>query len=125
TFMSGDTPDVNYYREMPTGIGRGPVMLLANTGHIMGATMKRIMDDAAKRAGITYQPATVIGKSGTDAGAIHLAREGIPTGGLGIARRYSHSPVETMDLNDAVGAVKWLRALVDAMGEDGGRLAFV
>ena len=34
TFMSGDTPDVNYYREMPIGIGRGPVALLANTGHI-------------------------------------------------------------------------------------------
>jgi endoglucanase len=125
TFMSGDTPDVNYYREMPTGIGRGPVMLLANTGHIMGASMKRIMDDAAQRAGITYQPATVIGKSGTDAGAIHTAREGIPTGGLGICRRYSHSPVETMDLNDAVHGVKWLKAMVEGMETDAKRLGFV
>ncbi len=126
TFMAGDTPDVNYHREMPTGIGRGPVMLLANSGHIMGASMKRIMAEAAQRAGVAYQAATVIGKSGTDAGAIHSAREGIPTGGIGICRRYSHSPVETMDLNDAVGAVRWLRAIVDAMGEhDAKALAFV
>ena len=125
TFMSGDTPDVNYYREMPTGIGRGPVMLLANSGHIMSAAMKRIMGDAAQHAGVAYQPATVIGKSNTDAAAIHLAREGIPTGGLGICRRYSHSPVETMDINDAVGAVRWLRALAETMGEDAARLGFL
>lgn len=125
TFMSGDTPDVNYHREMPTAIGAGPVMLLANTGHVMGATMKRIMHDAAQRAGVTYQRATVIGKSSTDAASIHLAREGIPTGGLGICRRYSHSPVETMDIRDAVGAVKWLRAMVDTLAEDGNHLAFV
>jgi endoglucanase len=117
TFMSGDTPDVNFHREMPTGIGRGPVMLLANSGSIMHSQMKRIMDRAAQKANVTYQPATVIGKSSTDAATIHLAREGIPTGGLGICRRYSHSPVETMDINDAVGSVRWLRAVVDSMSE--------
>ncbi|MBI1802283.1 MAG: M20/M25/M40 family metallo-hydrolase [Chloroflexi bacterium] len=126
TFMSGDTPDVSYHKEMPTGIGRGPVMLLANSGSIMHGSMKRIMHEAAQRAGVAYQPATVIGKSSTDAATIHLAREGIPTGGLGLCRRYSHSPVETMDLNDAVGAVRWLCALVNAMGEHDERaLAFV
>ena len=125
TFMSGDTPDVNYYREMPTGIGRGPVMLLANSGHIMSAAMKTIMDDAARRAGVVYQRATVIGKSNTDAASVHLAREGIPTAGLGICRRYSHSPVETMDINDAVGAVRWLRALADSMDADSQRLGFI
>ncbi len=126
TFMSGDTPDVDYHREMPTGIGRGPVMLLANSGSIMHGSMKRIMDAAARKAGVAYQRATVIGKSSTDAAVIHLAREGIPTGGIGICRRYSHSPVETMDLNDAAGAVRWLRALVESMPEhDAQALAFI
>lgn len=126
TFMSGDTPDVNFYREMPAAIGRGPVMLLANSGSIMHGSMKRIMDSAARAAGVSYQPATVIGKSSTDAATIHLAREGIPTGGMGICRRYSHSPVETMDINDAAGAVRWLRAVVAAMGEhDAKALSFL
>jgi endoglucanase len=126
TFMSGDTPDVSFHREMPTAIGRGPVMLLANSGSIMHGSMKRIMDAAARRAGVACQRATVIGKSSTDAATIHLAGEGIPTGGIGICRRYSHSPVETMDLNDAVGSVHWLQAIVETMGEhDAHALAFL
>lgn len=116
TFMSGDTPDVDYYREMPVGIGRGPVTLLANTRHIAHAGVARLMEEAAQRAAVPLQRATVIGKAATDAAAIHLAREGIPTAGLGLCRRYSHSPVETMDINDAVGAVRVLVEMARAMG---------
>ena len=116
TFMSGDTPDVDYYREMPVGIGKGPVALLATTGHIANSGVVRMMEDAAGRAGVALQRATVIGKANTDATAIHLAGEGIPTAGLGLCRRYSHSPVETMDINDAVDAVKTLVGMAKAMG---------
>lgn len=116
TFMSGDTPDVRYHREMPTRIGAGPVSLLANTGHLAHRGVVRLLDEAAARAGVRLQPATVIGKSNTDAAAIHLAREGIPTAGLGICRRYSHSPVELLDINDAVATVRVLAELCRAMG---------
>lgn len=119
TFMSGDTPDVDFYREMPVGIGRGPVTLLANTGHIAHAGVARLMDEAAERVGIPLQRATVIGKASTDSAAIHLACEGIPTAGLGLCRRYSHSPVETMDINDAAGAVKVLVEMARTMGGAG------
>ncbi len=115
TFMSGNTPDVDEYREMPTGIGRGPVNLLANSSHIAQTALKQMLEAAAERAGVNLQPATVIGKSGTDAGAIHLAREGIPTGGLGICRRYSHSPIELIDINDVVGTVRMLQEMVATM----------
>lgn len=116
TFMSGDTPDVRYHREMPTRIGAGPVNLLANTGHLAHRGVVRLLEEAAKRAGVSLQPATVIGKANTDAAAIHLAREGIPTAGLGICRRYSHSPVELLDINDAVGTVQVLVQLCHTMG---------
>lgn len=116
TFMSGDTPDVSYHREMPTGIGRGPVALLATTGHIAHAGVVRLMEQAAQRQGVAMQRATVVGKANTDATPIHLAREGVPTAGLGLCRRYSHSPVETMDINDAVGAVKVLVDMAKTMG---------
>ena len=101
---------------MPVGIGRGPVRLLASSGHIAHAGMARLMEEAAGRAGVPLQRATVIGKANTDASVIHLAREGVPTGGLGLCRRYSHSPVETMDINDAVGAVKILVEMAKGMG---------
>ncbi|MCW5851497.1 MAG: M42 family peptidase [Anaerolineae bacterium] len=116
TFLSGDTPDVDYYREMPTRIGAGPALLLANTGHIGQAGVNRLLEEAAGRAGVTLQHATIIGKSNTDAATIHLAREGIPTGGLGICRRYSHSPVEVLDINDAVASVKVLVEMAQVMG---------
>jgi putative aminopeptidase FrvX len=37
TFMSGDTPDVDYYRDLSAAIGRGPVLLLANSGESLRA----------------------------------------------------------------------------------------
>lgn len=40
------------------------------------------------------------GSSGTDAWAIQVAREGIPTGLLSIPMRYMHQPVETVSLSD-------------------------
>ncbi len=116
TFMSGDTPDVDYYREMPVGIGCGPVTLLANTGQIAHQGVARLMESAGQRAGVPLQRATVIGKASTDSVAIHLSGEGVPTAGLGLCRRYSHSPVETMDINDAVGAVKILVEMARGMG---------
>jgi putative aminopeptidase FrvX len=119
TFMSGDTPDVEYYTQIPAGIGQGPVFLLASgegaLGQLIHPGMKRRMIETAERIGMSYQPATMVGISFTDSSVIHLAREGIPTGGLGLARRYSHSPVEMADLNDAAHAVRFLRAFVEDM----------
>jgi len=121
TFMSGDTPDVDYYREMPAAIGQGPVLLLASggsaQGNLMHPAMERLLERSAREAGVPYQRATVLDKAATDASTIHLARGGIPTGGLGLPRRYSHSPVCTCDLNDAAHAVLWLLALIRALDE--------
>lgn len=116
TFMSGDTPDVDFHREMPAAIGKGPVLLVASGGDAHGnfihAAMERLLEQAAADAKVPYQRATVLGKAATDASTIHLARGGIPTGGVGLARRYSHSPVCTCHLEDAANAVIWLLALV-------------
>ena len=89
TFMAGDTPDVDFHREMPAAIGKGPVLLLASggeaLGNIMHPAMRRLLERAAKHANIPYQRATVLGKA-TNASSIHLVREGIT---VGLARRYS------------------------------------
>ena len=37
---------------------------------------------------------------GTDAGAIHLTRSGIKTGGISLPTRYIHSPSETASIKD-------------------------
>jgi endoglucanase len=116
TFMAGDTPDVDYHREMPTAIGQGPVLLLANSAHIGHPAVNRYVQQAAAAASVPLQLATVAqGMAATDAGAIHLARRGVPTAGIGLARRYSHTPICVLDLNDAAGAWRLLRAFVGDM----------
>jgi len=115
TFMAGDTPDVDYYRELPAAIGRGPVLLVANSAHIGHPAVNRYLRRAADRAGVNLQPCTIVGKAATDAGALHLTKRGIPTAGLGLARRYSHTPVCTLDLRDAVDAVRVLEQFVRDM----------
>jgi endoglucanase len=117
TFMAGGTPDMDYHKELPAVIGEGPVLLLAHSGQIAHPAVNRYLRQAAERAGVSLQPCTIVGKAGTDTTTIHTAREGIPSSGLGLARRYSHTPVCVLDLNDAVDAVKLLEAFVLAMGE--------
>ncbi|MHB0876035.1 MAG: M42 family metallopeptidase [Anaerolineae bacterium] len=136
TFMSGDTPDVDFEKEMPVAIGQGPVLMLASGGTYLGSimhpAMRRLLERAATATGIAYQRAIVLATPAfTDAAAIQRSGEGVPVGNVSLARRYSHSPVCTANLNDAVGAVLWLESLVhlldtpDAGGHPRPSLAFL
>ncbi len=110
-------------------IGKGPVLLLASGGGGHGSiahpAVKTFLLEAAERAGVDYQRALMLKYGTTDTATIHLTREGIPTGGVGLPRRFWHSSVETADLGDGVGAVKILKAFVEAMPEHTGRLRFI
>jgi len=56
--------------------------------------------DIATRQEIPYQLDPAPGPTGTDAWAIQVAREGIPSGLLSIPLRYMHTSVETLVLKD-------------------------
>ncbi|MBI5666846.1 MAG: M42 family metallopeptidase [Chloroflexi bacterium] len=56
--------------------------------------------DTAKKYEIKLQDDILPGASGTDAWAIQVAQEGVPTALLSIPIRNMHSPVETVDLRD-------------------------
>lgn len=56
--------------------------------------------ESAKRAEIKIQDDIIPGASGTDAWAIQVALEGIPTALLEVPIRNMHSPVETADMRD-------------------------
>jgi putative aminopeptidase FrvX len=114
---------------MPTRLGAGPVFLLlsggGHAGHIAHPAARRILTAAAARGQIPYQLATGLNIATTDAAAIHLGGAGIPTGGIGLARRYSHSPICTLDLRDAVATVHLLLAVVEELREPGVSFAFL
>lgn len=114
TVPAGDTPDINTNKELPIRLSQGPVIQLMSGGGARGAILhpgfKRYLVEIAEREAIPYQLATFSGGT-TDASAIHLQRGGIISAAVTMPRRYSHSPVEMLDLNDAVATFRLLEAI--------------
>jgi len=80
--------------------GDGPII---ERGSVLNPVVFELLHDAATTAEIPFTIAASARSTGTDADAIHLSRSGVPTGGVSIALRYMHSPVEMVQLDD-IGA---------------------
>ncbi len=117
TMPAGGTPDVSATRELTQSLGAGPVITLvsqsARAGAMAHPAMVRFLDRAAADASVPIQHGLFYGGN-SDAASVHLVRAGVPTGIVNLARRYSHSPVEMLDLNDAAHALALLTSAVSA-----------
>lgn len=105
--------DVTPASDVPYGIdgnqvlGYGPC-IKARDGSLIGHPgVNQALRDAADRAGVPYQM-EVLRSAGTDAGAIHLSRSGVPSSAVSVACRYVHTPSEMIDRNDCLNAVRLL-----------------
>lgn len=78
-------------------LGSGPTLDLGPNVHpgILAG-----LQDAAKALELKVSTATHSRYSGTDAFGLQVAREGIPTGLIGIPLRYMHTMVESIDTTD-------------------------
>ena len=107
TMPAGGTPDVSDTQDLTMRIGDGPVITLASQsgggGALAQPAMVRFLDQCALKSGVKTQRGIFYGGN-SDAAAMHLVGSGIPVGIVNVARRYSHSPAEMLDLNDALGA---------------------
>jgi len=101
TTIPGDHPGIEK-KDSVLDIGKGGAITIADAagrGIISSPHVIRWLTETAKKNDIPYQ--TDVGDGGTtDATAIHLTREGIPSTVLSVATRYIHSPVEVLDLAD-------------------------
>jgi endoglucanase len=70
----------------------------------------------AEAEGIPYQFKQP-GLGGTDAGAIHLVREGVPSAVVAVPSRYIHSPVSLLSLSDLENTVRLMRAALSRLPE--------
>ena len=68
-----------------------------------------------ERSGQPYQVALFTGGN-TDAASMHLQAGGILSAAITIPRRYSHSPVEVLDINDCIASLKIIQQFVEEMG---------
>jgi putative aminopeptidase FrvX len=78
-------------------MGKGPTIGIGPNFH---PTLHQALVDAAKAQEIPYHIEPVPGSSGTDAWAIQVSREGVPTALLSIPERYMHTPVEVIAVKD-------------------------
>jgi endoglucanase len=77
-----------------------------------------LLAETAQKNGIPYQFKQP-GIGGTDAGAIHLSRQGVPSVVVAVPSRYIHAPVCVLSLDDLDNAVRLMReTLAQVQGLD-------
>ncbi|MBM4464867.1 MAG: M42 family metallopeptidase [Chloroflexi bacterium] len=91
----GDQPGVSEAETLE--MGKGPAIAFGPNIH---PRLHEALVEVARELEIPYQVEPVPGRSGTDAWAIQVTREGIPTALLSIPLRYMHTSVETLSLKD-------------------------
>jgi putative aminopeptidase FrvX len=96
-------------QQVANQLGQGPVIrtmdFLPNMmGTIYSRKIRDRLIDTAKRGNIPFQ--TDIFRTWTDAATVHMEGGGIPTGGIFIPRRCSHSPTEIAHIEDMNHAYK-------------------
>jgi endoglucanase len=105
---TGDTPEC---LPMAVQLGAGPAIKVKDGGMLSHAGVKDWLVRTAEGGSIPFQ-LEVLAAGTTDARAIQTSRAGVPAGCISIPCRYIHSPSETIDSADALGAARLLvRAL--------------
>lgn len=105
-----DTPGCE--TKADTAIGKGPIIKLMDRSVLCHSDIISSMKECAQALDVSCQlDAQLAG--GTDAGAIHITRGGVPTGILSIPTRYIHTPSEMINESDVDGCVKILTALLE------------
>jgi endoglucanase len=82
-----------------TRLGSGPAIYIADRATLSDTRLIRHFVQTAEEAGIAYQFRQP-GGGGTDAGAIHRQRKGIPSISLSVPGRYLHSAASIARLSD-------------------------
>lgn len=113
--IANDTPGIG---EMPSNckLGKGPALNLYDAGHIAQPKLAQFAKEIAKREGISIQY-EFIERGATDAAAIHMHDQGVPTLSLCIPARYIHSHSTIIDKRDVFACVKWLVAMIEELDE--------
>jgi putative aminopeptidase FrvX len=96
-------------------IGKGPGIAFGPNVH---PKLHEALVEVAKELEIPYQVEPIPGRSGTDAWAIQVTREGIPTALLSIPVRYMHTSVETLSLKDVERTGRLMAGFIGRLGEE-------
>ncbi|MFP7494297.1 M42 family peptidase [Terribacillus saccharophilus] len=122
TIPSGDTPDIDTEKVLPVFIGKGPACPVGDGvfgwGSYIHPKVREMIEEQSEKVQIPIQYVSLIGENySTDAAALTTIGKGVPVGVLAIPRRYSHSPVELVNLRDAVDVLKVVKGIIGDNGK--------
>ncbi|MFN2155590.1 MAG: M42 family metallopeptidase [Anaerolineae bacterium] len=100
-----------------TAVGKGPAISPMDRSVIADRRLVRLLVETAEAEGIPYQFKQP-GMGGTDAGAIHLAKTGVPSVPVSVPSRYIHSPVCMLSKDDLNNTVRLMTATLQRMTPD-------
>lgn len=110
-------PGVEKHGYYNTRLGEGPAIYIADSSTLSDPRLVRWLAEAAEANGIPYQFRQP-GGGGTDAGAIHKRRMGIPTVSVSVPGRYHHSPAAICRRSDWENTLLLLHAALANLPED-------
>ena len=114
--LSGDHPGIKP-EEAPVVIGKGPAVIISDAsgrGILTHPFIKDLLVKVGDENDIDYQLEVSDGGT-TDATAIHLTREGIPTGVLSVPTRYIHTPVSVCSMDDIESTIQLIVAAINEL----------
>jgi putative aminopeptidase FrvX len=94
----------------------GPVVTIADRTVIAHPTVLKTLTKVGKEKAIPFQFKKVPTR-GTDAGAIHLTRAGVPSGVVAVPCRYIHGPASVTHVDDLRNTIALATEFVKAISE--------
>ncbi len=103
-------------RDTVTELGKGPALYWMDGRTIVPGWLNRHLEQLARQAGLPFQYRRQT-TAGTDAGAIHLSRGGVPTASMALPCRYFHSGVSLIDRHDYEAALAISRLFLESLAK--------
>jgi len=98
--------------EIPAYIGKGPAITVADKSMISSPKVNDRLVRNAEINNIPYHYKKPIGSGGTNAGKIHISREGVPSSVVSVPCRYIHSPTSLLKLDDILSTIHLIDAFI-------------
>ena len=115
TCSAGYQPDV-IMKDIYYEVGKGPAIHIGELGsrtRLGSQVLRRWLVGVAETNGIPYQTGLMHG--GTDASAMQQTKAGLAVCSIGVPRRYSHSPVEVINLDDLYNLTEIMTKAIEGL----------
>lgn len=115
--VAQDTPGTSSDDVEHPSLQKGPLVTFLDASMIPNTRFRDLVVDTANKNNIPHQIEVITG-GGTDAGKVHLYKEGVPTIVIGVPIRYMHSHVSLASKQDIENGIKLLVKVINRLDSD-------